>query len=51
MYVAFAIATGARAVVAADGPFVRDIQKHPDPAVASLMLSLNEWAAANSPDC
>jgi predicted nucleic acid-binding protein len=51
MYVAFAIATGARAVVAADGPFVRDIQKHPDPAVASLMLLLNEWAAANSPDC
>jgi predicted nucleic acid-binding protein len=51
MYVAFAIATGARAAVAADGPFVRGIQKHPDPAVASLMLLLNEWAAANSPDC
>jgi len=47
MYVAFAIAIGARGVAAADGPFVRDIRKHPDPAVASLVLPLRAWAAAN----
>jgi predicted nucleic acid-binding protein len=46
MYIAFAIAMGARAVVAADGPFVRDMRKHPDPAVANLVLPLGDWTAA-----
>lgn len=31
---AFAIAMDARGVVVSDGPFVRDIQTHPDPALA-----------------
>ena len=45
MYVAFAIAMGARAVVAADGPFVRKMRTHPDAAVARMMLPLADWAA------
>jgi predicted nucleic acid-binding protein len=45
IYVAFAIATGARAVVALDGPFVRDIRKHPNPILANKVISLGEWAA------
>ena len=44
MYLAFAIATGARAVVAADGPFVRSMQTHPDATLSAMMLSLEAWA-------
>ena len=44
LYVAFALAMGARAVVAADGPFLRSIGSHPDPAVSGMMLSLDAWA-------
>ena len=44
LYVAFAIAVGARNVVVADGPFVRAMGRHPDPALASLLLPLAEWA-------
>ena len=44
MYVAFAIAMGADRIVAADGPFVRAMQSHPDPALASRLLSLEAWA-------
>lgn len=44
LYVAFAIAAGARNVVVADGPFVRAMGRHPDPALASLLLPLGEWA-------
>jgi predicted nucleic acid-binding protein len=44
LYVAFAVAMGARGVVTADGPFVRDMQRHPDPALASLLIPLETWA-------
>lgn len=44
LYVAFALAMGARAVVAADGPFLRSIGSHPDPEVSGMMLSLDAWA-------
>ena len=44
LYVAFAIAVGARNVVVADGPFVKAMGRHPDPALASLLLPLAEWA-------
>jgi hypothetical protein len=44
MYLAFAIATGARAVVAADGPFVRSMQTHPHATRSAMMLSLDAWA-------
>jgi len=44
LYVAFAVAVGARKIVVADGPFVRAMRRHPDPALASLLLPLAEWA-------
>jgi predicted nucleic acid-binding protein len=44
LYVAFAIAMGARAVVVADNPFVTGLQRHPDPAVASMVVPLSDWA-------
>ncbi|HXR93061.1 MAG TPA: hypothetical protein VN750_22565 [Steroidobacteraceae bacterium] len=43
LYVAFAIAMGARGLVAADSAFVRDMQRHPDPALASLLVPLGVW--------
>lgn len=46
LYLAFAIAMGARAVVVADGLFVRDMQRHPDPALAAMLLPLDTWAQA-----
>ncbi len=45
LYVAFAIAVGAERVVAADSPFVRDMQAHPDPHIANMLLPLAAWAA------
>ena len=44
LYLAFAVAMGASAVVAADGPFIRSIQTHPDPALSAMVLSLDAWA-------
>ena len=44
LYLAFAIAMGASAVVAADGPFVQSIQTHPDPTLSGMVLSLDVWA-------
>ena len=44
LYLAFAIAVGASAVVAADGPFVQSIQTHPDPTLSGMVLSLDVWA-------
>lgn len=41
LYIAFAIAVGARGVVVADGPFVRAMARHPDPAVAGLLIHLD----------
>jgi predicted nucleic acid-binding protein len=43
LYVAFAIAMGARSVVVADGPFVRAMRRHPDPAIAAILLPLADW--------
>lgn len=47
LYVAFAIAMDARHVVAADGPFVQAMRRHADPALAALLLPLDEWARAS----
>jgi predicted nucleic acid-binding protein len=44
MYVAFATVVGATAVVVADGPFMRDMQRHPDTAMAAMVLPLDTWA-------
>ena len=44
LYLAFAIAMGASAVVAADGPFVQSIKGHPDPSLSAMALPLDAWA-------
>jgi predicted nucleic acid-binding protein len=44
LYLAFAVAMGASAVMLADGPFVRAVRSHPDAALAALPLSLDAWA-------
>ena len=47
LYLAFAVAMGATAVVAADRPFVRSMRSHRDPALSAMMLSLDEWGRAH----
>ncbi len=49
LYVAFALAVGATNVVVADGAFVTAMARHPDPALAEMLLRLSNWAAAHSP--
>jgi predicted nucleic acid-binding protein len=44
LYLAFAIAMGAKGVVVSDGPFVRDMQIHPDPDLAAMLIPLDTWA-------
>ena len=44
LYLAFAVAIGARAVVVADTSFVNDMRRHPDPALAAMLLPLDAWA-------
>jgi hypothetical protein len=41
LYLAFAIAMGARGVVVADGPFVRAMVRHPDPVLAGMLIPLH----------
>ncbi|MGE3482618.1 MAG: type II toxin-antitoxin system VapC family toxin [Gammaproteobacteria bacterium] len=43
LYVAFSIAMGARGVVAADGPFITAMARHPDPLLAAMVISLDGW--------
>jgi predicted nucleic acid-binding protein len=47
LYLSFAIAMGARGVVVADGPFVRDLGRHPDPTLADMVIPLADWAATH----
>jgi len=44
LYVAFAIAMGADRLVVADGPFLRDMRRHPDSVIATMLLPLGMWA-------
>jgi predicted nucleic acid-binding protein len=44
LYLAFAVAMGADAVVAADGAFLRAMRSHPDPTLSAMVLSLDDWA-------
>lgn len=44
LYLAFAVAMGASAVVAADGPFLRSMRNHRDRSLSAMMLSLDAWA-------
>ena len=48
LYVAFALAMGAARVVAADGPFVKAMARHPDPTLAGMLLPLGDWAKART---
>jgi hypothetical protein len=43
LYVAFAVAVGARGVVVADRAFVSDMNRHPDPELADLLIPLEAW--------
>ena len=45
LYLAFAVAMGASAVVAADSQFLRSVRTHADPALASMAGALDTWAA------
>jgi predicted nucleic acid-binding protein len=45
LYVAFALAMGAERVVVADGLFVTAMERHPDPALAGILLPLATWAS------
>jgi len=47
LYLAFAVAMGASAVVLADGPFVRAMRVHPDASLAALPLPLDAWARSH----
>ena len=46
LYLAFAIAMGARGLVVSDAPFVRDMQRHPDPVLAAMLIPLGDWASS-----
>lgn len=48
LYVAFALATGAAAVVVAGRPFAEAMRRHPDPVLARILLPLDEWAGRGS---
>lgn len=43
LYVAFAVAMGARGIVVADAPFVRDMARHPDKTLATMLIPLDVW--------
>ena len=47
LYVAFALAVGATNVIVDDGPFVKAMARHPDPALAMMLLPLGDWARAH----
>ena len=44
LYLAFAVAVGARGLVLADGPFAAAMTRHDDPVLAAMMLPLDAWA-------
>lgn len=44
LYLAFAIAVGAAAVVAADGPFVEAVSNSSDSSLSAMVLPLDAWA-------
>ncbi|MGH7066372.1 MAG: type II toxin-antitoxin system VapC family toxin [Acetobacteraceae bacterium] len=44
LYLAFAIAVGAAAVVSADGPFIEAITGTSDPSLSAMVLPLDAWA-------
>lgn len=49
LYLAFAAAMRARAVVVLDRAFVASLRRHPDPALARMVIPLSDWSAAEGP--
>ena len=52
LYLAFAVAMNASAVVTADGPFLKSMRSHSDPTLSAMVLSLDTWGRSqgiNSP--
>ena len=47
LYLAFAIAIGARGVVVSDAAFVKDMRRHPDQVLAAMLIPLDQWAGKN----
>jgi len=45
LYLAFAFAIGARAVIVADPAFARAVRSHPDRDLATMVTPLDRWAA------
>lgn len=48
LYLAFAVAVGASAVVTADKSFARSIRSHPDAKLAAMVLPLDLWAKSRT---
>lgn len=48
LYLAFAIAMGASAVVSADAAFVQAVRTHPQATVAAMALPLEDWSGSQS---
>ncbi len=48
LYLAFAVAMGADAVVVSDGRFVRAMRTHPNPTLSAMLLPLDIWAKSRS---
>lgn len=46
LYIAFAFAIGASAVVVADAPFARAVRSNPDRELATMVMGLDEWATS-----
>jgi hypothetical protein len=44
LYVAFAVAMRARGAVVADGPLGKDMRRHPDPVLATILTPLADCA-------
>jgi predicted nucleic acid-binding protein len=46
LYLAFALAVGASAVIVADAPFARAVRSRPDREFATMVIRLDEWATS-----
>ncbi|WP_234729596.1 type II toxin-antitoxin system VapC family toxin [Acidocella facilis] len=46
LYLAFAVAMGASAVVVSDAAFLRAMQSHPDPNLSTMVVSLATWVTS-----
>lgn len=47
LYLAFAVAIGARGLIVADQKFVANMRRHPDSMLVAMMIPLDTWARDN----